>query len=56
MSLTSFEAKLDSDSGSESEEEDDVLYKLSCSDLITFIQDLMGRCQEKARHVKVLKK
>lgn len=36
--------------------EDEVFSKLSRSDLITFIQDLMGICQEKSRHMKILKK
>lgn len=55
MALTYFEAESESDSGLESEE-DEVFSKLSRSNLITFIQDLMSRCQEKARHMKVLAK
>lgn len=43
MGLTSSEAESDSDSSSESKEKDELFYKLSRSDLITFIQDLMGR-------------
>ncbi|KAI5448721.1 hypothetical protein KIW84_015929 [Lathyrus oleraceus] len=41
MTLTSFEAELDSDSGLQSEEDDEVFSKLSHSDLIIFVQDLM---------------
>lgn len=37
MALTSSEA--------ESEEKDEVFSKLFRSDLITFVQELMGRCQ-----------
>ena len=55
MALTYSEAESDSDYGSESEE-DKVFFKLSRSNLITFIQDLMSRCQEKARHMKILTK
>lgn len=38
------------------EEEDEVLSKLSCVNLITLIQDIMGRCQEKSRYMKFFKK
>ncbi|XP_050897907.1 uncharacterized protein LOC127104796 [Lathyrus oleraceus] len=55
MALTSSDTESDSDYGSESEEEDEVFYKLSRSDFITFIQDHMRRCQEKSRHMKILK-
>lgn len=41
MTLTSFEAELDSDSGLQSKEEDEIFSKLSHSDLIIFVQDLM---------------
>ena len=56
MDLTSSEEESDSNSRSESEDEDEVFSKLSCSDLNTFVQELMRRCQEKARHMKILKK
>lgn len=54
MSLTSSKIESDSDSGSEFE--DEVFYKLSRYDLINLIQDLMGRCQEKSKHMKILRK
>lgn len=54
--LTSSEVESNSYSGSECKEEDEVFYKLSRSDLITFIQDLMGRCKEKAIHLKIVKR
>lgn len=47
MTLTSFEVE---------SEEDEVFSKPSRSNLITFIQDLTSRCQEKAIHMKVLTK
>lgn len=56
MDLTSLETKSNSDSGSEFEEDDEVFSKLSRSYLITFIQDLMGRCQDKAIYMGFLKK
>lgn len=56
MALTSSEAESNSNSSSKSEEEDEVFSKISYFDLITLIQDLIGRCQEKVRHVKILKK
>lgn len=56
MALTSSEAESDSDSGSNSEEEDEVFSNLSRYDIITFLQDLMCRCQERSRHMKILKK
>lgn len=43
-------------SETEYEEANEVFSKLSLSDLITFIQDLMGHCQDKVRHMKILKK
>lgn len=55
MTLTFSKAESDSDSGSKSEE-GGVFSKLSRCNLITFIQDLMSRCQEKARHMKILTK
>ena len=42
-------------SGSESEDKDGVFSKLSHSNLITLVQDFMGLCQEKFRHMKRLK-
>ena len=54
IALTYFEFESDSDSSLESKE-DQVFYKLSCSNLITFIKDLMSRCQEKAKHMKINK-
>ncbi|KAI5426850.1 hypothetical protein KIW84_032327 [Lathyrus oleraceus] len=56
MTLTSYKAKPDSNAGSESKEEDKEFSKLSRSDLITFMKDIMGRCQEKSNHMKILKK
>lgn len=56
MALTSSEAESGSDSGSEFDEEDEVFSKISRSDLITFFQDLMGRCKDKSRHMKILKR
>lgn len=56
MALTSLDTESDSKSSSNSKEEDKVFIKLSHSDLITFTQDLMGWCQEKSRHTKILKK
>lgn len=55
MHLTWSKAESDSDFGSESKD-DEVFSKLSLSNLITFIQDIKSRCQEKARHMKILKK
>lgn len=55
MALTSSEVEFDSYNGSESKK-DEVFSKLSCSNLITFIQDIMSRCKENARHVKILTK
>lgn len=55
MALTSSDTKYESNSDSESEEEDEVFSNLSHSDLICFIQDLMSRCQDKAKHMKTLK-
>lgn len=55
MTLTYWEAESKSDSDSESEEKDEVFSKLSHSDLITFVQELMGMCQEKSKHMKILK-
>lgn len=54
MALTYLDTEFESDS----EEEHEVFAKLSYSDLITFFQDLIliGRCQEKSRHMKILKK
>lgn len=40
--LTSYKEESNSDSSSESEEDDTVFSKLSHSDSITFIQDIMG--------------
>lgn len=56
MAITSTKVESDSDSSSEFEDEDEVFSKLSCSYLITFVQELMGRCQKKVRHMKILKK
>lgn len=56
MALTSSDTEPDSDSSLYYEEENEVFSKLSCYDLIAFIQDLMGRYQEKTRHMKILKK
>ena len=56
MALPTSETESDSDFGSNYEEDDGVFSKLSRSDLITFIQDLMAWCQEKARHIKIFKK
>ena len=39
----------------DSNDANEVFSKLSRSDLITFCQDLMDKCQEKARHMKILK-
>ncbi|XP_050889937.1 uncharacterized protein LOC127095267 [Lathyrus oleraceus] len=56
MALTSSEAEPESDFGSKSEEEDKVFSKLSRFNLINFVQELMGSCQEKAIHMKIQKK
>lgn len=56
MTLTSSNTKYDSDSGSESEEEYEVFSKLSHFNLIILVQDLMVQCQDKAKHMKILKK
>lgn len=54
MALTSSDTESDSGSGSDCEEE--VFSKLSRLDLISFIQDLMDRFQDKAIHIKILKR
>lgn len=56
MALTSSDIESDSYFGSDSEEEYEVFSKLSLSNLITLVQDLMGLCQDKAKHMKILKK
>lgn len=56
MDITSSEAKSEFDYGSEYDKYDEVFSKLSRSDIITFVQELIGRCHEKARHMKILKK
>ena len=55
MALTSSDTKSNSDPDSDCEE-DEVFSKLSHSNLITLIQDLMGHFQDKARDIKILKK
>lgn len=42
------------DSGLDSEDVDEVFSKLSRSYLIMFCQDLMDRCWQKSRHMKIL--
>lgn len=49
MTLTYFEADFDS----ESKEEDEVFSKSSYFDLITFVQDHMGKCQDKQDIAKI---
>lgn len=56
MALASSEMESDSDSSSEFEEDDEVFYKLSCYDLFIFIRDLIGKCQDSSRHMKIFKK
>lgn len=56
MNLISSDTKSALNSSSDYEEDDDVFSKLSRFDLITFSQDLMGCCQEKYRHMRVVKK
>lgn len=53
MAFTSLEVEFDSDSSSVFKEEDGVFSKLSRSDIV---QDLMGRCQDKSKHMKIFKK
>lgn len=47
MALTSSDSEPKSDSGLESEDGDEVFSNLSCSDLISCIQDLMSHCQKR---------
>lgn len=54
MASTFSESEVDSDL--DSEYAYGVFSKLSRFDLITFFQDLMDRCQEKSKHMKILKK
>lgn len=56
MTITSLDTKSDSDSSSDSKEEDEVFSKLTHSNLITLIQDLIIHCQDKAKDIKILKK
>lgn len=56
MATTPSYTKYESTSDSNLDEEDEVFSNLSRSDLISFIQELMSRCQDKARLMKTLKK
>ena len=56
MVSISLDIKFNLGSGLGSEEEDEVFSKLYGSNLIYFIQDLMSRCQDKARHMKSFKR
>lgn len=56
MDLTSSNTECVSDSGSDSNEYDEVFSKNSHFDLINFCQDLMDRCQENTKHMKVMRK
>ena len=57
-SVASTFSDLESEDGSDSNSEDvkEVFSKLSISDLITLSQDLMDRCQQKAKHMKIIRK
>lgn len=55
IALTSSDTGSESGSGSEYEEEDEVFFILTRSHLISCIQYLMCRCQDKAKHMKILK-
>lgn len=56
LALLSSDTEHVSTSDSEPDEEDDVFSNLSRFDLISFIQDLMSRCQDKAKDMKTSKK
>lgn len=56
MASTFLDSKSEASSDSDSEDIEEVFSKLSKSDLITLCQDLMEICQQKARHMKILKK
>lgn len=56
MATTPSNTKYESTSGSYSDGEDEVFSSLSRFDLISFIQELMSRCQDKVRPMKTLKK
>lgn len=56
MALLSSYTEHESTSYSESHEKDNVSSNLSCSDLVSFIQDLMSRCQDKVKDMKTIKK
>lgn len=56
MASTFSNTEWEANSESDLEDADEVFSKLSRSYLITLYQDLMDRCQEKARHIKLIKK
>lgn len=56
VALTFLESVSEVDSDTESEDTEHVFSNLSKFDLITQCHDLMGRCQQKAMHIKILKK
>lgn len=55
MASTSLDIESDLGSRSDSKEEEEVFSKLSHTHLIILIQDLMEHCQEKSKHIKILK-
>lgn len=55
MAMTPSYTEYESISDLDSDKEDKVFSNLSRSDLISFIQEIMSRCQDKARNMKTLK-
>lgn len=56
MALTLSESESEASSNLDPEDTKEVFSELFKSNLITLCQDLMERCQQKARHMKILKK
>lgn len=50
------DSESEADSDSDSKDADGVFSKLSRSSLITFCEDLMDRCQQRSRDMRILKK
>lgn len=56
MATTLSDSKSEAGSDSDSKDIEQVFSELSKSDLITLSWDLMDRCQQKAMHMKIIKK